>query len=290
MTKGGGGRCPPFTRLSHPPLSARPPRPATPPGPEATMPVHTLCRKKCGSPACDAIGALIAEHLVKDGATLQLGIGAIPDAVLTALLISGVKDLGVHSEMVSDGVVDLWGAGVITGARKVVHPGKITAGFAVGSTKLYDMLHDNPGVVMRDIAFVNATDVIARQPGMTAINSALEVDITGQVCADGLGTSVYSGVGGQMDFMRGAALAPGGVPIIALPSTTDRGESRICAMLHPGAGVVTTRAHVHYVVTEYGVAYLWGKSLQQRAQALIAIAHPAHRGALTLAAKERMLM
>ncbi len=231
-----------------------------------------------------AIGQHCAE-LVDDGATLQLGIGAIPQATLAAL--GDHHRLGIHTEMISDGVVDLVEKGVITGEAKRVHPGKIVAGFALGSRRLYDFLDDNPLVAMLDMAYVNDTAVIRRNPKVTAINSAIEVDVTGQVCADSIGDRQYSGVGGQMDFIRGAALSEGGKPIIALPSVTSSGESRVVSVLKPGAGVVTTRAHVHFVVTEHGIADLFGKNLRQRAAALIAIAHPAHRDALAADARRR---
>ncbi|MBK7994559.1 MAG: acetyl-CoA hydrolase/transferase family protein [Blastocatellia bacterium] len=220
------------------------------------------------------IGKNCAE-LIEDGATLQTGIGAIPDAVLSALI--NHKDIGIHTEMFSDGVINLIERGVITGSRKRVHPGKIVSGFVMGTRRLYDFIDDNPLVSMLDIEYVNDTAVIRRNPKVTAINSAIEVDITGQVCADSIGTRLYSGVGGQMDFIRGASLSEGGKPIIALPSTTQKGESRIVPFLKEGAGVVTTRAHMHYVVTEYGVAYLYGKNLRERARALINVAHPNHR-------------
>ncbi|MEP0547237.1 MAG: acetyl-CoA hydrolase/transferase C-terminal domain-containing protein [Rhodothermales bacterium] len=223
--------------------------------------------------------------LVEDGATLQMGIGAIPDAVLAAL--TSHRDLGIHTEMFSDGVIDLVERGVVTGAKKRVHPGKLVSSFLMGTRKLYDFVDDNPQVVMLGADYVNDTAVIRRNPKVTAINSAIEVDLTGQVVADSIGTRMFSGVGGQMDFIRGASLSPGGKPIIALPSTTNKGHTRITAMLHPGGGVVTTRAHVHYVVTEYGVANLYGKSLRERARALISIADPAHREALEEAAIER---
>ena len=219
-----------------------------------------------------AIGRHCAE-LVDDGATLQLGIGTIPEATLRSL--ADHHRLGVHSEMICDGIVDLVEKGVVTGESKRIHPGKIVAGFALGSRRLYDFLDDNPLVQMLDIAYVNDTAVIRRNPKVTAINSALEVDLTGQVCADTIGELQYSGVGGQMDFIRGAALSEGGKPIIALPSVASTGESRIVSQLKAGAGVVTTRAHVHFVVTEHGIADLFGKNLRQRAAALIAIAHPA---------------
>lgn len=230
------------------------------------------------------IGNYVAS-LVEDGATLQLGIGAIPEAVLAAL--ADHEDLGVHTEMFSDGVVELVRRGVITGARKRNHPGKVVASFVMGTRDLYDFVDDNPSVLLLDVAYTNDTAVIRRNPAVTAINSALEIDLTGQVCADSLGTHQYSGVGGQMDFIRGASLSERGKPIIAMPSATSRGESRIVPFLKPGAGVVTTRAHVNYVVTEHGVASLYGKNLRQRARALIGIAHPSHREALERAAWER---
>ncbi len=239
-------------------------------------------------PALTDVEVAIGRHcagLVDDGATLQTGIGAIPDAVLGAL--GNHKDLGIHTEMFSDGVIDLVERGVITGSKKRVHPGKIVSGFLLGSRRLYDFVDDNPQVAMLDIGYVNDTDVIRRNPRVTAINSAIEVDLSGQVCADSIGTRLYSGVGGQMDFIRGASLSAEGKPIIALPSTTSRGEPRIVPYLKHGAGVVTTRAHVHSVVTEHGVADLYGKNLRQRAAALIAIAAPAHREGLARAARER---
>jgi acyl-CoA hydrolase len=231
-----------------------------------------------------AIGRHCAE-LVDDGATLQIGIGAIPQATLAAL--GDHHRLGIHTEMISDGVLDLVEKGVVTGEAKRVHPGKIVAGFALGSKRLYDFLDDNPQVAMLDMAYINEPANIRRNPKVTAINSAIEVDITGQVCADSIGDRQYSGVGGQMDFIRGAALSEGGKPIIALPSVTASGESRIVSMLKPAAGVVTTRAHVHFVVTEHGIADLFGKNLRQRAAALIAVAHPAHRDALAAEARRR---
>jgi len=231
-----------------------------------------------------AIGAHVAS-LIDDGATLQMGIGAIPDAVLAAL--GDHRRLGIHTEMFSDGMIPLVERGVVTGEAKRVHPGKVVGTFAMGTRRLYDFIDDNPQVVMLDVAYVNDPAVIRRNPKVTAINSAIEVDLTGQVCADSIGTRMYSGVGGQMDFIRGASLSPGGKPIIALPASTTRGETRIVPMLKPGAGVVTTRAHVHYVVTEHGIANLFGKSLRERAKALIAIADPKHREALERAAIER---
>lgn len=223
--------------------------------------------------------------LVEDGATIQTGIGSIPDAVLASL--TNHKELGVHTEMFSDGVIHLVEKGVVTNQHKRKHRGKIVTGFLLGSRKLYDFVDDNPAVHVLNIDYVNDTAVIRTNPKVTAINSAIEVDITGQVCSDSIGTYHYSGVGGQMDFIRGAALSEGGKPIIALPSTTSKGLSRIVPFLKQGAGVVTTRAHAHYIVTEYGVAYLYGKNMRQRAKALIEIAHPNHREALERAAFER---
>jgi acyl-CoA hydrolase len=230
------------------------------------------------------IGSLVAS-LIDNGATLQMGIGGIPNAVLAAL--GDHKELGIHTEMFSDGAVDLFYKGVITNEHKTKHRGKIVSGFVSGSQKLYDFVNDNPRVFLLDIGYVNDTSVIRQLPKMTAINSAIEIDITGQVCADSIGTRQYSGVGGQMDFIRGASLSDGGKPIIALPSTTSRGESRIVPFLKPGAGVVTTRAHVHYIVTEHGVAYLYGKTLRERARALVEIAAPEHREELERACSER---
>lgn len=230
------------------------------------------------------IGANCAE-LVEDGATLQMGIGAIPNAVLQAL--DNHRNLGIHTEMFSDGVMELVEKGVVNGKKKKTHPEKIVAGFVMGSRDLYDFVDDNPMIAMLDIAYVNDTAVIRKNPKVTAINSAVEVDLTGQVCADSIGTYHYSGVGGQMDFIRGASLSEGGKPIIALQSTTGKGVSKIVPHLKQGAGVVTTRAHVHYVVTEYGAANLYGKNLRERAKALIDIAHPDHRETLEKAAYER---
>ncbi|HRJ87533.1 MAG: acetyl-CoA hydrolase/transferase family protein [Blastocatellia bacterium] len=231
-----------------------------------------------------AIGSYVAE-MIEDGSTLQMGIGSIPNAVLASLL--GHKDLGIHTEMFSDGLIELVEKGVVTGSKKAKHPGKIVAGFVMGTRRLYDFIDDNPQVLMLDIAYVNDSAVIRRNPRVIAVNSAIEVDLTGQICADSIGTRQYSGVGGQMDFIRGASLSEGGKPIIALPSITSRGESKIVPFLKEGAGVVTTRAHVHYVVTEYGVADLYGKNLRQRAAALIAVAHPDHREDLERSSSER---
>jgi len=227
------------------------------------------------------IAAKCAE-LVEDGATLQMGIGSIPDAVLANL--RNHKGLGVHTEMFSDGIIPLIEHGIITNEHKKKHRGKTVASFVLGSRKLYDFVDDNPAIAMLGIDYVNDASVIRTNPKVIAINSAIEVDITGQVCSDSIGTYHYSGVGGQVDFMRGAALSEGGKPIIALPSTTSKGESRIVSLLKHGAGVVTTRAHAHYVVTEYGIAYLFGKNMRQRAKALIEIAHPNHREQLEMAA------
>lgn len=221
-----------------------------------------------------AIGKHIA-GLIEDGSTLQMGIGAIPDAVLTCL--GNHKDLGIHTEMFSDGIIPLVKNGVITNKYKNNHQGKIVTSFVTGTKKIYDFVDDNPLVSFLDIDYVNDTSVICANPKVVAINSALEIDITGQVCSDSIGTYQYSGVGGQMDFIRGAALSKGGKPIIALKSATKEGFSKIVPFLKQGAGVVTTRAHVHYVVTEYGIAYLFGKNLQQRAVALRDIAHPDNR-------------
>ncbi|MEO5940344.1 MAG: acetyl-CoA hydrolase/transferase C-terminal domain-containing protein [Candidatus Limnocylindrales bacterium] len=230
------------------------------------------------------IGEFVAE-LVPDGATLQLGIGAIPTAA--ALHLRHRKDLGVHTELFSDAVVDLVEAGAVTGARKERNRGKIVTAFLMGSKRLYDFVDDNPMVEMRSVDFTNDTHVIRSFETMTAINSAIEVDLTGQVVADSIGDRLYSGVGGQMDFIRGAALAERGRAIIALPSTAGDGSlSRIVAHLKPGAGVVTTRAHVRTIVTEFGVAELFGRSIRERVAALIEIAHPDHRDALRFEARK----
>jgi len=235
----------------------------------------------------ERIAGFIAE-LIPDGATMQLGIGAIPDAVLKYL--KDKKDLGVHSELFSDGVIDLVNAGVLTNARKTLHPGKIIAGFMLGTKRLYDWSDDNPMIEFHRTEYVNDPFIIAQNERMVAINSAIEVDLTGQVCADSIGPKLYSGVGGQLDFIYGASRSKGGVPIIALPSTTTLKDgtpvTRIAAMLKQGAGVVTTRNHVRYVVTEYGVADLYGKTIRQRAQQLINIAHPDFRADLEKQAKE----
>ncbi|CAN5622046.1 acetyl-CoA hydrolase/transferase C-terminal domain-containing protein [soil metagenome] len=229
------------------------------------------------------IGRYVAE-LVPDGATLQLGIGAIPAA--TALALHDHRDLGIHTEMFTDSVVDLVEAGVITGARKERNRGKVVTAFMMGSQRLYDFVRDNPMIEMRPVDFTNDTHVIRSFSRMTAINSAIEVDLTGQVVADSIGQRVYSGVGGQMDFIRGAALASEGRAIIALPATAGGGgTSRIVDMLKPGAGVVTTRAHARTIVTEFGVAELFGRSLREREAGLIGIAHPDHRDRLKAEAR-----
>lgn len=231
-----------------------------------------------------AIGKHIASMIV-DGSTLQMGIGTIPDAVLKSL--TGHKDIGIHTEMLSDGVIDLFESGVINNRLKKIHPNKAVTGFATGTRRLYDYVDDNPAINFLDIDYVNNPHVIRRNPNVVAINSAIEVDLTGQVCSDSIGSLQYSGIGGQMDFMRGAALSEGGKPIIALTSRTHKGVPRIVSHLKDFAGVVTTRGHIHYVVTEFGIAYLYGKNLRQRAKALIAIAHPDDREELTRACYER---
>jgi 4-hydroxybutyrate CoA-transferase len=239
------------------------------------------------TPAHQAIGKHIAQ-LIPDGATLQLGIGSIPDAVLAQ--VGDKRDLGVHSELFSDGVIDLVERGVITNDRKTLHPGKIVAGFCFGSQRLYDFVQDNAIIELHPSDYVNDPFVIAQNDNMIAINSAIEVDITGQVCADSIGPMIYSGIGGQVDFVRGAARSRGGKPIIALPATatTKKGEmSRIVRQLKPGAGVVTSRGDVHYVVTEYGVACLHGKSIRERVCALIEIAAPPFREELHRYAREQ---
>lgn len=224
-----------------------------------------------------AVGRNVAS-LVEDGATLQVGIGSIPDAVLAAL--TGHRHLGLHSEMWSDGALELIRAGVIDNSKKSVHRGKNVSAFLMGSHALYEFVHDNPSVTQLVVEYVNQPNVIARNPKVTAINSAVEIDLTGQICADSVGSRIISGVGGQMDFMRGAALSPGGKPIIAVASRSKKGMSRIVPTLKSGAGVVTTRSHVHYVVTEYGIADLYGKTLSERSKELIRIAHPDDRESL----------
>ncbi|MDH4057147.1 MAG: 4-hydroxybutyrate CoA-transferase [Cyclobacteriaceae bacterium] len=227
---------------------------------------------------CDrTIGKFCAE-LVEDRSTLQMGIGAIPDAVLESL--THCKDLGVHTEMFSNGVIDLIKRGVVTNKYKKKHRGKTVTSFAIGTKELYTFIDDNPGFAFLEADYVNDTRIIRTNPNVVAINSAIEIDLTGQVCADSIGTKQYSGVGGQMDFIRGASLSEGGKPIIAMASSTRKGMSKIVPFLKQGAGVVTTRSHVHYVVTEFGVANLYGKNLRQRAYELMRIAHPDHRESL----------
>ena len=223
--------------------------------------------------------------LIDDGACLQMGIGAIPNAVLAQL--GGHKNLGIHTEMFADGVLELVEKGVITGTNKAIDRGKLVSTFLMGSQKVYDFIDDNPMVAMMDVGYTNDPFVIAKNPKMTAINSALQIDLTGQVCADSLGTKFYSGVGGQVDFIYGASLAPQGKAIIAMPSCTNKGGSKIAPVIIEGGGVVTTRPHVHYVVTEFGAVDLYGKSMQERAKLLISIAHPDHRESLDRAAFER---
>jgi acyl-CoA hydrolase len=231
----------------------------------------------------------IAQHimpLIEDRATLQLGIGGIPDAVLS--LLKDRKDLGIHTEMVSDGVMEAVESGIVTNAYKSLHPGKVIATFVLGSRELYKYIHNNPLFELRQVDYTNDPFVVAQNDGIIAINSAIEVDLTGQVCSDSMGYTIYSGFGGQVDFIRGAARAKGGKPIIALPSTAKKGEiSRIVPHLREGAGVVTSRGDVHYVSTEFGIANLHGKSLRERAEALIQIAHPDFRGELEGFAKEK---
>jgi acetyl-CoA hydrolase len=232
----------------------------------------------------DKIGQQVAS-LIEDGSTLQMGIGAIPDSVLKYL--KDRKDLGIHTEMFSDGIIELVENGVINGERKTLHPGKIIAGFVLGTKKAYDFIHNNPIIEFHPQDYVNDPFIIAKNYKMVAINSAIEIDLTGQVCSDSIGSKLYSGIGGQVDFIRGAARSEGGKPIIALPSATKGNEiSRIVTMLKPGAGVVTSRGDVHYVVTEFGVAYLFGKTVQERTRALINIAHPVFRDELTFYAKK----
>jgi len=251
-------------------------------------PIVEMAMAEEGSPEIvEKIAGFIAE-LIPDGATMQMGIGAIPDAVLKYL--RNKKDLGVHSELFSDGVIDLVNEGVLTGARKSLHPGKIIAGFILGSKNLYDWVDDNPIIELHRTEYINDPFVIAQNERMVAINSAIEIDLTGQVCADSIGPKLYSGVGGQLDFIYGASRSKGGVPIIALPSTTTLKDgtlvTRISATLKHGAGVVTTRNHVRFVVTEYGVADLYGKSIRERANQLIRIAHPDFRAELEKQANE----
>jgi acyl-CoA hydrolase len=230
------------------------------------------------------IGRYVAE-LVEDGATLQMGIGAIPNAVLA--MLGNHKDLGVHSEMFADGILPLVDKGVVNGKNKAIDKGKMVATFLMGSKVLYEFVDNNPGVAMQDVAYTNRVNIIAQNPKVTAINSALQIDITGQVCADSIGTTHYSGVGGQIDFLRGASLSQGGKPIIAIPSVTNKGISKISPILTPGAGVVSTRANIHWLVTEFGAVNLYGRSLQDRAKLIISISHPDHQENLDKAAFDR---
>ena len=270
MPRTHGHTAVPLTRLT---AFARTDRPLPErPDEEATPEVERIAEQVAG--------------LVGDGACLQMGIGAIPGAVLARL--KERRDLGVHTEMFSDGVVDLYEAGAITNRLKAVHPGRLVTAFVNGSRKVYDFVHDNPMVELHPADRTNDTALIRKNDWVVAINSAIQLDLTGQVCADSFGHRIYSGIGGQMDFMRGAALSRGGRAIVALPSTAKGGAvSRIVPELAPGAGVVTTRGHVHYVVTEYGVADLWGRNIRQRTMALIGIAHPDFRGELLAAARQR---
>jgi len=232
----------------------------------------------------DTIGKYTAE-LIEDGSTLQMGIGAIPDSVMKYL--RDRKNLGIHTEMFSDGIVSLVEEGIINGEEKTIHPGKIIVGFVLGTKKVFKFIDNNPVIEFHPQEYVNDPFIIAQNKKMVAINSAIEIDITGQVCADSIGTRIFSGIGGQVDFIRGAAHSEGGKPIIALPSITKDGDvSRIVPQLNPGAGVVTSRGDVHYVITEYGVAQLFGKTLKERARELIRIAHPKFRDELTKYAKE----
>jgi 4-hydroxybutyrate CoA-transferase len=256
------------------------------------VPCNTpLFEMPMGDDADQAVVEKIAAHiaeLIPDGATMQLGIGALPNAVLKFLFQK--KDLGIHSELISDGVIDLVEAGVINGACKTLHPGKIVCGFLLGTRRLYKWVHNNPMVELHRTEYVNDPFVVAQNEKMIAINSAIEIDLTGQVCADSIGPKMHSSVGGQLDFVFGSSRSKGGVPIIALPSTSTLRDgstvSKIVPMLKQGAGVVTSRNHVHYVVTEFGTAALYGKSVRQRTQALIAIAHPQFRDEITAQAKK----
>ncbi len=248
-------------------------------------PVHSF-EKGTLTETENKIGQNIA-GLIEDGATLQMGIGSIPDAVLNNL--TNHQRLGIHTEMFSDGILPLVQKGIITGEEKEIKTGKIVTCFAMGSKKLYNFIDDNPIVHFKEAGYTNDTSIIRLNPKVTAINSAIEIDLTGQICADSIGTYQFSGVGGQMDFIRGASLSEGGKAIIAMPSITNKGISKICPFLKPGASVTTTRAHVHYVVTEYGVVNLFGKSLKERAKLLISIAHPSFREELEREAHQRFL-
>ena len=238
------------------------------------MPLPEVHYSGAANEAVEKIGRHVAS-LIPNGATLQMGIGTIPDQVLKNLIDH--KDLGLHTEMLSDGVIPLIESGVINNRGKKLNVGRSVTSFVNGSRRLFDFIDDNPEIRVMDIGYVNDTAVIRRNPKVAAINSAIEIDLTGQVCADSIGTMQYSGIGGQMDFIHGASLSEGGMPIIAMPSVTSKGVSRIVPFLKEGAGVVTTRGHVHWVVTEYGAVNLFGKNFRQRAEALIGIAHPLHR-------------
>lgn len=242
------------------------------PLPESTVGIITEVDRK--------IGRYVAERVV-DGATIQVGIGAVPNAVVQAL--KGHKNLGVHTETWGDSVLDLILCGAIDNSRKKVHPGKTVSTFMMGTQKLFDFVHDNSSVMQLEADQVNSVDTIIKNPNVVAVNSAAEIDLTGQVCADSIGHRIISGIGGQLDFIRAAALAEGGQPIIALSSRTKHGQSRLVSELKPGAGVVTTRGHVHIIITEYGVADLYGMTLHERAKALIQIAHPEDRESLSRA-------
>lgn len=240
------------------------------------------------SNSCSAVELSIAKHiaeLIEDGSTLQMGIGSIPDTVLT--MLHHHKHLGIHTEMLSNGVLPLIECGAVDNSLKKEHPGRTVTSFCIGNRKLYDMINDNHHFAFLDVDYVNEPTIIAKNPSVVAINSCIEMDITGQVCSDSIGTYQYSGVGGQMDFIRGAAMSAGGKPIIALPSRTNKGIPRIVPMLNDGAGVVTTRAHVHWVVTEFGKVNLFGKNLYQRSKALVQLAHPNDRELLSAALFER---
>lgn len=255
---------------------------------EADRPVLELPQSQGVGGVARAIGAHVAE-LIEDGSTLQMGIGEIPDAVL--LFLKDKRNLGIHTEMFSDGVVELFESGVVNGEAKTLHRGKIVASFVLGTKRCFDFLDNNPSVEFHPTDYVNDPFVIAQNEKMVAINSALAVDLTGQVCADSIGRQIYSGFGGQLDFVRGAARSKGGKPLIALPSTAKNGRiTRIVDALEEGSGVVTTRADVHYVITEHGVARLHGRSLRERARELIAVAHPDFREELRAAARRRCLL
>ncbi|HEV2447392.1 MAG TPA: acetyl-CoA hydrolase/transferase C-terminal domain-containing protein [Candidatus Sulfopaludibacter sp.] len=244
---------------------------------ETSRPLHEM-RPEPSTLVQERVAANVAS-LIPDGATLQVGIGGIPNAVLARL--HGRRDLGIHSEMCSDGIIGLMESGAVTGTRKTLHPGKVVTGFLLGSQELFEFVRDHPAFEFYPTRYVNDPYLIGRHDNMIAVNSALQVDLTGQICSDSIGTRPYSGFGGQLDFMRGAARSKGGKPVIALPSTARNGTvSRIVPVLDPGAGVVTTRSDVHYVVTEHGIAYLRGKTLRQRAEALMAIADPKFRDGL----------